>query len=40
MQATAQVRRLLSDAVERLNESNLTSYTAALDFAFDAFKKV
>ncbi|KAL0274489.1 UNVERIFIED_CONTAM: hypothetical protein PYX00_006895 [Menopon gallinae] len=39
IQATAQIRRLLSDAVERLTESNLTSYTAALDFAFDAFRK-
>lgn len=40
VQATAQNRRLLSDAVERLTESNLTSYTAALDFAFEAFRRV
>lgn len=40
MQATAQMRRLLGDAVERLTESNLTSYTTALDFAFEEFRKV
>ncbi|KAK6622585.1 hypothetical protein RUM43_008427 [Polyplax serrata] len=39
MQATAQMRRLLGDAVERLTESNLTSYTTALDFAFEEFRK-
>jgi len=30
----------MSDAVERLTESNFTSYAAALDFAFTAFREV
>ena len=38
--ATSQNKRVLIDAVDRLQESNLTSYETALDFAFNAFERV
>lgn len=38
--ATSQNKRVLLDAVDRLHESNLTSYETALEFAYDAFQRV
>lgn len=37
--ATSQNKRVLLDAVDRLHESNLTSYETALEFAYDAFQR-
>ena len=38
--ATSQNKRILLDAVDRLHESNLTSYETALEFAYEAFQRV
>ncbi|KAF4525353.1 hypothetical protein B566_EDAN007835 [Ephemera danica] len=40
LQATSHHKRMLFDAVDQLQEGNLTSYANALEFAFEAFKKV
>ncbi|XP_046405840.1 voltage-dependent calcium channel subunit alpha-2/delta-2-like isoform X2 [Ischnura elegans] len=39
VQATSYHKGLLYDAVDQLQEGNLTSYATALEFAFEAFRK-